>query len=113
MKNSPDRASVPARRTAASRRRFLKLFAAGSAAALAGAVPAAGATRARRKRSPTSPDGGSSAAVRKEIENQKQYVARSLDALRRHPLSPGSEPAYVFVPIEAREPGKDTGNRKR
>jgi hypothetical protein len=99
-----------------SRRRFLGLIAAGSAAAaaspgaaLASAVtpkkkpvkPAPGAPGAK----PAGPHEGAGVppAVAEEIRKQKAVVAQSLQALRDCPLPPGSEPAFVFAPLRPRK----------
>lgn len=108
MNDTPRRARASAPGT--SRRHFLGLLAASSAAAMTSAAAAAGATPPRRRSSARRVDPTIAPAVRKEIENQKQWVARALEAIRRHPLPAGAEPAFVFAPLEAaREPGKDTG----
>jgi hypothetical protein len=102
--------------TKRSRRRFLGLIAAGSAAAattpvatLAHAVtpkkkpakPAPGAPGAK----PPGPheDTGVPPAVAGEIRKQKALVEQSLKALRDYPLPSGSEPAFVFVPLRPRK----------
>ena len=99
-----------------SRRRFLKLMAAGSAALMS--APAAGMARAatKPKTKPASAGGAKSseaaksqpipAAVRAEIEKQKGFTAQALKAVRDYPLPPGSPMAFVFKPMKAR-PKKD------
>jgi len=84
-----------------SRRRFIKLIAAGSAAMVAGTGPAA-RSRAAVKRASRAATPGLTPAVRAEIRNQKQYVAQALKAVREHSLPPGSDPAFVFEPLKAR-----------
>ena len=87
------------RSRALPRRRFLELLAAGSAAIAAASTPA-GAARARR----TTPAGAAPArskALAAELANQKRYVAAALETLRKYPLPAGSEPAFVFTPLEA------------
>jgi hypothetical protein len=98
-----------------SRRRFLGLIAAGSAAA---ATPAAAlALAVTPKRKPAKPAPGASGAkpagphegagvppaVAEEIHRQKAAVEQSLQALRDCPLPPGSEPAFVFAPLRPRK----------
>jgi hypothetical protein len=100
-----------------SRRRFIGLIAAGSAAAattpvatLAHAVtpkkkpakPAPGAPGTK----PAGPHdlAGVPPAVAEEIRKQKAAVEQSLKVIRDHPLPPGSEPAFVFAPIRSRKP---------
>jgi hypothetical protein len=95
-----------------SRRRFLGLIAAGSAAAAT--IPAAALAHAvTLKQKPAKPapgakpagprDGaGAPPAVAEEIRKQKAVVAQSLQALRDYPLPPGSEPAFLFAPLRPR-----------
>jgi hypothetical protein len=94
-----------------SRRGFLGLIAAGSAAA---AIPAAALARpvTPKKRpakpapgaSPAGPrgDAGVPPAVAEGIRRQKAAVGQSLQVLRDFPLPPGSEPAFVFAPRRTR-----------
>jgi hypothetical protein len=89
------------------RRAFLKLLAAGSMAVAAGSVPVPAATAAAR-RDPRRGAHPPSAKARAEIENQKRYVARALEILRAYPLPPGSDPAFVFVPLEPAARGTTT-----
>jgi hypothetical protein len=86
-----------------SRRRFLKLVAAGSAAVIAANVsPVRGATADK----PATTKGGSrpstrSAAVEAEIKKQKGFLTAALKAIRDYDLPPGTEQAFVFAPIKA------------
>ena len=83
----------------ATRRSFLKLVAAGSAAIMTGAVAQlarAASTPARRGRASVPP------AMKAEIANQKAYLARTLKTIRDHDLPPGSDPAFVFRPLRPR-----------
>ena len=86
-----------------SRRRFLKLFAAGSAAALAGGIPAATVRAAAPapKRKPAFATPAMSHQVRAEIESQKEYIGKALKTIREFPLAPGSDMAFVFAPRKA------------
>jgi hypothetical protein len=98
-----------------SRRGFLGLIAAGSAAA---AFPVAARARpATSKKRPAGPAPGASPAgphgstgvplaVAEGIRRQKAAVSQSLQALRDYPLPPGSEPAFGFAP---RRPRKKAG----
>lgn len=98
-----------------SRRRFLKLMVAGSAAAAAGAIPAAGRAAARRARPSAAKPAAKPerpAALRAEIENQKRQVAKALETIRRAPLPPGAEPASVFVPLEPAAHRSGSGKAK-
>ena len=110
----------------ATRRRFLGVLAAGSAAAIvspaayalaqsastktaakppAAAKPAAPGP-AEKSRSETTPAAGAKPAAHiadaKEIEKLKGYVDDSLKALRAYPLPAGSVMAFVFKPVRAR-----------
>jgi len=91
-----------------SRRRFVALVAATSAAVVA--APA-GAAVARRKRVPapaarpapaestaTAPPAG---AWQKEFERQKKSTLSTLKTLRDYPLPPGGDLAVVFRPLRA------------
>jgi hypothetical protein len=97
-----------------SRRRFLRLLAAGSAAAVA--APLSGAARAATpakphpkgatpKAAPGAPKRGAApappAATAEEIRKQKANVEQALKAVRDYPLPPGSDPAFVFAPLAA------------
>ena len=92
-----------------SRRRFLELIAAGSAAMLAGSVaPVRGATApARPKAKATS---AVSPAIKAEIESQKQQVLKALTVIREYPLATGSDMAFVFEP---RKPARNAGRATR
>ncbi len=91
-----------------SRRSFLRLLAAGSAATAA--TPAAALARAARKPKPApasrpaAPPAGPALppAVAGEIRRQQAMLEQTLQAVRRHPLPPGSEPAFVFAPLRSR-----------
>lgn len=93
-----------------TRRRFLKLLAAGSvAAAAAGAIPAAvGATKSPAK--PHAKSAERAPTLQAEIQKQKGFVTQTLEAIRKAELPPGSEPAAIFVPLEAAP--RATGNGK-
>jgi hypothetical protein len=99
-----------------SRRRFLRLIAAGSAAAAA--TPAATLARAvTPKKRPAKPAPGAPGAeppgprdaagvppaLAEEIRKQKAALEQSLQAVRDYPLPPGSEPAFVFAPLRSRK----------
>lgn len=95
-----------------SRRGFIGLIAAGSAAA---AIPAATLAHAaapkKRPAKPTQgmkpPDPGAGTgappAVAEEIRKQKAALEQSLKAIRDYPLPTGSEPAFVFAPLRPRK----------
>jgi hypothetical protein len=97
---------------ASSRRRFLKLFAAGTAAMVAGAgsgrrAAAATPKRARRTRpARLSP-------IEAEIKSQKEFTARALKTIRDYVLPPGSDPAFVFRPLKASRPTPSASERGR
>jgi len=88
-----------------SRRRFLKLVALTSAAALVPATP-------RRTRAATAPKKSAPAAAARpaalenEIKKQKNATAQALKAIRDFELPPGSEMAFVFSAQRAPRRGK-------
>lgn len=116
-------------RTKRSRREFMRLLAAGTAAALAvpsatlaaaakssakpapaaakpahaakPATKAAASDTARLSRARTEAAGGH-AADPAEIEKQKKYTADTLKTLREFSLPPGSAMAFSFQPLKAR-----------
>ena len=97
MKSGPGTRGTAVKRP--TRRSFLKLVAAGSAAIMTGAVAPlarAASAPARRGRAAVSP------AIKAEIANQKAYLSRTLKAIRDHDLPPGSDPAFVFRPLPPR-----------
>ena len=115
-----ERTRTPERGT--SRRRFLKIVAAGSAAALTSAVaPIAEVAAAAKRRSPAAPKPEHPApgmpipaAIQTEIDSQKEYVIKALQAIRDHPLAPGSDPAFVFAALKApRRSRARSGSRAR
>jgi hypothetical protein len=91
-----------------SRRRFLRLLAAGSA--VAAATPAVLARAAAPKRpvrrdtvtAPRAPATELPPAVAEELRRQRASLAESLKKVRDFPLPPGSEPAGRFVPLGPR-----------
>jgi hypothetical protein len=93
-------------RTAAkSRRRFLKVVAMGSAAALvSAALPRAGEASERPVRGATKPKSAGAvrpAAIEAEIAKQKHSTAEMLKTIRDYPLPAGSEMAFAFAPVKA------------
>ncbi|HYM79849.1 MAG TPA: hypothetical protein VEY91_00390 [Candidatus Limnocylindria bacterium] len=84
---------------ALSRRRFMGLLAASSAALATGewSMPAADAATATAR--PTASKRLSKAA-RADLEQQKQYARQALKTIREFPLPSGSEPAFVFMPLK-------------
>lgn len=100
----------------ATRRRFLRLLAAGSAAAVIAPATTLGATR-KRTTSRTAPKPALTPhpaapprvepaprpeALTEEIKKQKGFVAEMLKTVRAHSVPPGIEPAFVFRPMPAR-----------
>lgn len=97
-----------------SRRRFLGLIAAGSAAATTPAAALAHAVAPKRRPAQPAPDtpaakpagphdgAGVPPAVAEEIRKQKAALEQSLQAIRDYPLPPGSAPAFVFAPFRPR-----------
>jgi hypothetical protein len=80
-------------RSKLSRRKFLALVAAGSA------VTAADALAAKPPVYATPPV--ASAAIARGIAQQKEWLASSLDTIRRFELTPGSEQGFAFRPLPA------------
>lgn len=93
--------------SALSRRRFVAVLAAGSAALLAkpaAAVAAAtGPAKARVAPTPRAAAPAMSAAQRKEYERQRAATLETLKTIRAHRMPPGTEMASVF---RARRPAK-------
>jgi hypothetical protein len=89
--------------TRSSRRAFLKLVAAGSAALVTGAAAplARAATKATQGGRKTT-TAAASPAMKREIASQKSYVARALHVIREHVLPPGSNPAFTFRAVRPR-----------
>jgi hypothetical protein len=90
-----------------SRRVFLKLLAAGTAAALASPASSLAATRRRSTRAgaPTPAPAraaGGHVALPAEIEKQRKTTAASLKVLRDYALPAGSPQAFSFRPLKAR-----------
>jgi hypothetical protein len=88
-----------------SRRRFVAVMAAGSAALIA--RPAAAATAASKAASQARPHAAAapalSVAQRKEIERQRAATLDTLKTIRGHAMPAGTEMASVF---HARRPAK-------
>jgi len=102
----------PAPATAVSRRRFVTLVAAGSAALLAPSGVAAPAPTARHKRpGATAGKSQSHAAApappptpaQKEFDRQRAGTLTTLKTLREFPLPPGGDLPVVFRPQRARK----------
>lgn len=99
----PDRAA-----SKVSRRRFLRLTAAGAAVAIV--APAATLARAaaparsaaRPKPAAPAPAPGRHVASAKEIEKLKGYLESSLKAVRAFELPPGSDLAFSFRALKPR-----------
>jgi hypothetical protein len=87
-----------------TRRRFVGILAAGSAAIVAtgAAAPATG----RRKR-PAAAAGAELAPLdRKELERQRASTISTLEVIRKHSMPPGTELASVFKPLRSRRTGR-------
>ncbi len=99
---------------ARSRRDFLRLLAVGSIAAVTGA---AAAPRRARAATTTKRSAGAvpppSAAVRKEIQSQKDYLARTLKVIREYPLDTGSPMAFEFRPLRAARAARGPRKEKK
>lgn len=84
------------------RRRFVKLVAAGAALAAAAPMTAARAAETHAKAAtPPPPRRPVTAAMRKELENQRKSVADMLKVVREFQLPAGSPPAAVFRAMKA------------
>ena len=93
-----------------SRRDFIKLVAAGSAAASLGrGTRALAATAAKSAPAKHAGAGKSaparSAAISAELDKQKKSTADTLKTLRDHELSPSAPLAFVFKPLRPRKGG--------
>lgn len=98
----------------ATRRKFLRLLAAGSAAAVIAPAATVAGTRRRTAQKPaltphpaapprvepTPP--ARPEALAEEIKKQKGYLAETLKTVRGYSLSGSVEPAFVFRPMPAR-----------
>ncbi|MGE5179905.1 MAG: hypothetical protein ACM3PF_12520 [Bacteroidota bacterium] len=76
------------------RRRFMKIVAAGAAAALV--QPGRALAAATKHATPAPETHPLSAATRKEIADEKKAVADALKTIRAYKLPPGSRLAFVF-----------------
>jgi len=89
------------------RRRFVRLLAAGAAAAATAPLAGAAAATAKPRRGATDPGKATpahrpaTAAMRKEIEVQKKSVADMLKVVRAYELPAGSPPAPIFHAVRA------------
>jgi hypothetical protein len=92
-----------------SRRRFLKLVAMTSAAALVPAAPRG--ARAATKNKPAPAPAARPTALETELKKQKHSTAQALKAIRDFELPPGSEPAFVFS--AQRAPRRHASNSTR
>lgn len=97
----PDRAA-----SKVSRRRFLRLTAAGAAVAIvapaATLARAAAPARSAARPKPAAPAPGRHVASAKEIEKLKGYLESSLKAVRAFELPPGSDLAFSFRALKPR-----------
>jgi len=110
------------KRMRSSRRRFLKIAAAGGVALLgAAALPLSvtvadpAAPGGKRATGATDPAAGGkhpaaahtpTPAMRKEIQDQKDSFAKSLKTIREHRLDPGSPLGFTFQPVAPRRKGR-------
>jgi hypothetical protein len=97
----------------ATRRKFLRLLAAGSAAAVIAPATTLAATRRRTSPKPllaphpvapprVEPAPSKPDAMAAEVTKLKGYVAETLKSVRGYSLPPGAEQAFVFEPMPAR-----------
>lgn len=90
---------------AITRRRFVSMLAAGSAALAASGALAAAAKPAAKPASPkpaaAKPDAAkpSAAALQKEYDRQRRGTLETLEVLRKFPLPPGGDLPVVFRPL--------------
>jgi hypothetical protein len=89
-----------------SRRKFLALLAAGTVAVATSPVSTIAAqktstTTKSRTKSTTAPVKSRVTPFEAEIERQKKDVAKTLKVIRDYQMAPGSEPAFVFLPMPA------------
>ncbi|HVP14581.1 MAG TPA: hypothetical protein VMS88_03490 [Terriglobales bacterium] len=96
-----------------SRRRFLRLLAAGTAVAATGptASLAGAADPARRPRGAApkpAPRPAPSTPLADEIRKQKDNVDQALKAVRDYDLPMGSDPACTFEAMPVRKPGRES-----
>jgi len=94
------------RKPALSRRQFVTMLAAGSAALMASPLAVAdAATRRRRRRVHASTvidePPGTTLADRKEIARQRKATADTLAVIRKHAMPPGTELAGIFRPLRS------------
>lgn len=82
-----------------SRRRFLSLIAAGSAAVAAAPARTLAAAASTAPAAVAKPTAALPAKMRAEIEKQKKNTADALKTIRDYPLPPGSAMAFVFRPM--------------
>jgi len=98
-----------------SRRDFLKLMAAGSAAASLGragrvaaatATKSAGANAGAAKGAATKHSAPRTAALETELKNEKKSTADTLKKIRDYELSTSAPLAFVFKPMKPRKGGR-------
>jgi hypothetical protein len=93
-----------------SRRRFVTLLAAGSAAVAARPALAAAAASPKRTK-PAAPPAAkpapaTAAALQKEFDRQRAGTLDTLKTLRKFPLPPGGDLPVVFRPLRAARKGR-------
>jgi anaerobic selenocysteine-containing dehydrogenase len=91
-----------------SRREFLKLVAAGSAAVTLGRAgsAAAQAAKAAAKGSSAKHAVARSAAIESELGKQKKSTADTLKTIRDHELPTSAALAFVFKPLKLKKSGR-------
>lgn len=89
-----------------SRRRFVTMIAAGSAALIAAPARTATAAATMAARPAPTRSSAKSAALAVEFERQRAATLETLKTIRGHALPPGGELALVFRPLRRPRGGK-------
>ena len=105
-RGTPNRSAAPKSTSARlSRRRFMTMLAAGSAALASGVVPAF-AANTKTGPAPATPKSATttrpklSAAALEDLKQQKTATKAAVEKIRAFQLDYGSDPAFVFRPIK-------------
>ncbi len=85
-----------------TRRRFVGLMAAGSAALMAGGAAVAAPAPKRRPRAAAAVPAELPPADRQELLRQRAATTATLEVIRKHAMPPGTEMASIFKPLRPR-----------